>query len=126
MSATQLESCINDNTRQEQQISPLPSGNNNNTVQTEGVTSVQTRIDDGFALNDANLLFGDTMSESKPPETLRVYFQNANSICSEQIEKWLDACLCMLSKEVDIFGLAEMNVNPCHPGLTEEVPQIAK
>ncbi len=32
----------------------------------------------------------------------------------------------MQAKEVDIFGLAKINVNPRHPGLTEEVFQIAK
>ncbi len=32
----------------------------------------------------------------------------------------------MRAKEVDIFGLAEINVNPRHPGLAEDVTQIAK
>ena len=32
----------------------------------------------------------------------------------------------MQAKQVDIFGLAEINVNFHHPGLTDEVSQIAK
>ncbi len=90
------------------------------------VESVQLRIDEEMASSDPNLPFGDEMSCPKSPDTLRVYFQNANSIRSERMEKWLDACVCMRAKEVDIFGLAEINVNPRHPGLTEEISLIAK
>ncbi len=88
--------------------------------------SVQLRIDDELADADENLHFGSELLSPKPPETLRLYFQNANSIRSERMEKWLHACVCMRAKEVDIFGLAEINVNPRHPGLTEEIAQIAK
>ncbi len=98
--------------------------------QMDGIISekqeVQTRIDDEFASEDVNLPFGDEMISPKPPETLRFYFQNANSIRSERMEKWLDDCVCMRAKEVDIFGLVEINVNLRHPGLTEKVGQIAK
>ena len=88
--------------------------------------SVQPRIDDVLASEDANLPFGDDISGTKSPETLRFFFQNANSIRSERMEKWLHTCVCMRAKEVDIFGLAEINVNPRHPGLAEDVTQIAK
>ncbi len=89
-------------------------------------TSVQPRIDDEFSTQDKNLHFGDELVCPKPPETLRIYFQNAKSIRSDRMEKWLHACVCMQAKEVDIFGLPKINVNPHHPGLTEEINQIAK
>ena len=42
------------------------------------------------------------------------------------MKKWLDACVQMWIKGVDIFGLAEINVNFAHPGLLEEISQITK
>ena len=86
--------------------------------------SVQIWIDDATVLADPNLPFGDEMVHHKSSDTLRVYFQNANSIRSKRMEKWLHTCVCMRAKEVDIFGLAEINVNPRHPGLTEAWVQL--
>ena len=91
-----------------------------------GPQSVQTRIDDQVAVEDSNLTFGSALISPNKKETFRVYFQNANSIWSERMEKWLDACVTMRGKDVDLFGLAEINVNPRHPGLSEQVSQIAK
>ena len=76
------------------------------------VESVQLWIDEEMAPSDPNLPFGDDMLCTKSPDTLRVYFQNANYIRSERMEKWLDACVCMHAEKVAIFGLAEINVNP--------------
>ena len=91
-----------------------------------GPQSVQTRIDDHVAAADDNLTFGEAMASPKASDSLQIYFQNANLIRSDRMEKWLDACVTMQAKEVDLFGFAEINVNPRHPGLTEEVNQIAK
>ena len=59
-------------------------------------------------------------------DTLKIYFQNANSIRSTRLEKWLDICVTMKRMNVDLFGFSEININPSHPGLTDEMVQIAQ
>ncbi len=42
------------------------------------------------------------------------------------VGKWLHTCHLMKKKTVDLFGLAEIGINPKFPQVTEEISQIAR
>ena len=87
---------------------------------------VQLRLYDQDRAPDSNFPFGDEIKVDKGKDILRVYFQNANSIRSTRLEKLLDICVSMKRMNVDLFGIVEININPPHPGLADEVAQIAQ
>ncbi len=75
---------------------------------------------------DNNGCFGDSLGNKANERIFRVYFQNANSIKSTRWDKWVHTCALMKTKSVDLFGLAEIGINPCFPQATEEISQIAR
>jgi hypothetical protein len=58
---------------------------------------------------DSNKTFGDPFATPKPPNTVRLYFQNINGINKNCWLDWKAAAQSIRAKEIDIFGCAETN-----------------
>jgi hypothetical protein len=55
------------------------------------------------------MAFGDSLDIPKPPNTVRIYFQNINGISKNNWMDWKAATKTIRAKEIDIFGCAETN-----------------
>ncbi len=86
----------------------------------------QLQVDDMWQPQEENLCFGDDIDSDKNARTFRAYFQNVNSLKSTKWAKWLSACHLMKKKKVDLFGFAEIGINPTFPGAVEDICQIAR
>ena len=88
--------------------------------------SEHLRIDDVWRSSQLDQHFGDDLQCKENTRLFRVYFQNVNSLKSNRWEKWLHACNSLKKKDVDLFGMAEIGINPRFPQATEEISQIAR
>ncbi len=88
-------------------------------------TSGQLHLDKMCQPDGLDHGFGNALEQKANNRTFRVYFQNVNSIKSTRWEKWLHTCTLIKKKEVDLFGIAKIGINPKFPQATEEVSQIA-
>jgi hypothetical protein len=64
-----------------------------------------------ITVTDNNLPSGDTLSESKQHDSLRLYFQNINGISKNNWLDWQMASTTMKTLKIDVFGCAETNLN---------------
>jgi hypothetical protein len=101
--------------------STTPDPNNHSkhelTKETKHDDSIEFDIEDNINQHQLsnqkdNYPFGDIMNEIKQPNSIRVFYKNANGIRSyNSWDTWDNACNSIHKLSVDIIGISETNIN---------------
>jgi hypothetical protein len=89
---------------------PARSGLNSSTSSTKTTGTNPIQITLSHANSNENIHVGDPMQQDKPPNTIRLYFQNINGINKNNWSDWTEAARNIKQANIDIFGCPETNI----------------